>query len=169
MENVLVIMGFMGSGKTTIGKALALALKTDFYDLDALIEQKTGVSISEIFETQGESSFRIIETEVLLDILCGPPCIVSLGGGTPCFNNNMDHILTKAQSLYLKVSPKELAARLIRSPNPRPLIKGKNLRELESYIHKTLHEREVYYQKADFVLESDVTRIEDVLPFFYRS
>lgn len=156
----------MGSGKTTVGRALAAEWGCDFIDLDRFIEQETGQKIPDIFNHYGETRFRNMETDALRKVLeSTKPMVISLGGGTPCMDENMLLIKEKSLSVYLKVSPEELVRRLLRSENPRPLIAGKTESDLKDYIHHLLKQREPFYLNADQVIESDCLQVKDLLTF----
>jgi len=159
----------MGSGKSTIGKALAREWGYTFIDLDNYIEEKYRLKIPGIFDKYGEQGFRKLEGQALAEVINkNSKAIISLGGGTPCFENNMDLIKSITQSIYLKISPSELTKRLSRSANPRPLVQNKNSEELKEYVTLELQKREVFYQQADHVIESDCIQIQDLLTFLTR-
>lgn len=162
-------MGFMGSGKTTLGRMLAQEWQLDFYDLDVFIVNKAELTIPEIFSIYGEKEFRKIESEALRELVQGhPDGILSMGGGTPCFHQNMDFIKANTQSIYLRLSPAELSNRLLRSPNPRPLVQNKSPEQLHSYIETELLKREEFYMQADQIIESDSIQLSDLLTFVTR-
>ena len=135
---IITLMGYMGSGKTTFGKQLARKLSYHFFDLDAEIEKNEGLSISEIFSEKGEAYFRETESKILTNLLRNKNDVVlSLGGGTPCFFNNLDLIKKQSLSVYIKLPVKTLAQRLQQSnKNKRPLISGLNSKELNDLIKK---------------------------------
>jgi shikimate kinase len=157
----------MGSGKSTIGKQLASKLGYKFLDLDNYIERSTGKSITEIFNDKGEDCFRKIESECLKEVLESPGNLIALGGGAPCFHDNIKRIKEFSLSIYLKISPEGLTKRLLRSHTPRPLIKGKTENELLDYIREKLTRREEYYLQADFVIESDSIQVDDLLGLIF--
>ena len=157
----------MGSGKSTIGRQIARAKNMEFTDLDMYIQKTSGRSIPDIFKLLGEEKFREIESDCLKEVLEFPNQVIALGGGTPCFHNNMEAIKSLSTSIYLKVSPEGLASRLMRSPSPRPLIEGKSPDELVEYIGIELKKREGFYLQADFVIESDQTRFDDLLALIF--
>jgi shikimate kinase len=167
MNKPITLIGFMGSGKSTIARHLAQAKGMEYTDLDKLIQESENESIASIFETKGEEVFRQIESNHLMDVIKKPNQIIALGGGTPCYQNNMDSIKKLSTSIYLKVSPEGLRNRLVRSHNPRPLISGMSENELLNYIRIKLSERETYYKQADFVIESDQIRVEDLLSLIF--
>ncbi len=153
----------MGSGKTTIGRELAKPIGFSFMDTDHYIEQKNGMSVAEIFARQGETVFRQIEHDALMDMLQRDYVVVSTGGGMPCHNDNMDIMLANGKVVYLKTSPRTLAKRLIHSRTERPLIKGKSEVELQQYIEDKLAERESIYNRAHIIVHTEKYTIEQLL------
>lgn len=154
----------MGSGKTTLAKKLAKKLNRSFYDLDQEIEEKEHLVIPQIFEEKGENYFRKIESEVLKIILAKEaPFVLSVGGGTPCFYDNMELINKSGVSIYLKYNAGILASRLINAKVKRPLIKGLNEIELKEFITNKLSEREPFYKESNFTLEGNNLKVEDLL------
>lgn len=152
------LIGFMGSGKTTIGKKLANYLKYDFIDLDKLIESRTGMSIVEYFEQNGEAAFREFERGILQQTDFPENVIIATGGGTPCSADNMEWMNENGLVAYLSLSPKALAGRLEHSKTDRPLIRHLKGDELVDFISTKLEEREVFYTKARYVVSaSDLT------------
>ena len=157
----------MGSGKSTIGKKLAKKLAVDFIDLDKYIEEKESNTIAEIFEQKGKSEFRRIEQKALNEVSKLDNKVISLGGGTPCFNNNMDVIAKTGTSIYLKMPIGMLANRLINAKVQRPLIKGKTSEELNSFIEEHLEERELFYYKASFVYNASSVDVGELSKVFF--
>jgi shikimate kinase len=147
------IIGFMGSGKTTAGKKLAAVLGWPFFDLDKKIEEIAGKSIPEIFSQDGENYFRAIESETLKTIEYETDAVVSTGGGTPCYSDNMDFMLKTGLTVYLKLNPLQLLSRLSGSKGERPLIKNMGREELLSFIEEKLHFRESWYNRAEIIIE----------------
>ena len=144
----LFLIGYMGSGKTTLGKCLAKKLGLSFIDMDLFIENRYRKSISLIFKEHGEDKFREIEHKVLEEIVGFENTVISTGGGLPCYFNNMELMNGHGTTIYLKASPDELASRLKNSKDNRPLIKDKAPTELKEFIREGLNKRETYYQKA---------------------
>ena len=146
----IVLLGYMGCGKSTIGRRLAERLKLRFFDLDELIEEQEGQQISELFASKGELYFRKTEAEVLRSFVAEKDnFVLALGGGTPCYANNMDFLLEQhLKTVYLKVQLKTLVERLRDQKEQRPLISSLNESELTEFIAKHLFERRFYYEKA---------------------
>lgn len=152
----IILIGYMGAGKTTIGKALARQLGIMFYDLDWYIENRMRKSVAQIFAESGEEGFREIEYNMLHEVAEFEDIVLSCGGGTPCFFDNMDYLNRQGDTLYLKASPEVLASHLRMGKGIRPLIQGKNDAELLRYIKDSLARREPFYSKARHTLNIDV-------------
>lgn len=148
-------MGFMGAGKTTFGNALAKELKVPFYDLDWFIERRYKKSISELFAESGEQSFRDIEKDMLHEVGEMDNVVIACGGSTPLFFDNMDYMLKKGQTLYLKVSNNILFKRLKEAKDTRPLIANKSDEELKEFILSEVERREKGYLRAEFIFSGD--------------
>lgn len=161
---VIVLIGYMGSGKSAVGKVLAEKLSFKFADMDDYIEEKEQKTIPEIFRDRGEIYFRKAESRYVREMLSGArDTVVSLGGGTPCYGDNMDRIKELADRVFfLKASIGELTARLGREKDHRPLIKHLSDDELEEFIRKHLFERNFYYLKADRTVNVDGRTIERI-------
>ena len=155
----IILIGYMGSGKTTVGKALAKELGLPFYDLDWYIESRMRKSVSQLFAERGEEGFRKIEHNMLHEVAEFEDVIVSCGGGTPCFFDNMDYLNQQGDVVYLKAQPEVLQKHLLMGKGDRPLLKGKNPDELIDFIREQLEKREPYYAKARHAL--DVSLMDD--------
>lgn len=152
----IYLLGFMGSGKTTIGKHLASSLGFKFIDLDDYIEELEEQTISDLFENEGEAYFRILETQALKDLLYQNNVVISLGGGTPCFYDNMTLINNTGTSIYLKVSIDKIIERLRNETTHRPILAhAKTQEELESEISHKLSLRKDFYEQAHFTIDAD--------------
>ncbi len=149
----VVLIGYMGAGKTTVGKALADELGLTFYDLDWYISMRYHRTVSEIFAERGEEGFRDLERRMLHEVAEFENVIISCGGGTPCFFDNMEYMNSLADTIYLKADPDVLAMHLKMGKGKRPLIEGKTPEELESYIRESLAVREPYYKQAKYTLD----------------
>jgi shikimate kinase len=148
------LIGFMASGKTTLGGELAEIMGFKFLDLDDYIEIKQKKSIKVLFEIEGEEKFRVIENEALREVASiEENLIVASGGGTSCFYNSIDFMNKEGITVYIKVEVAELVARLIDSKKNRPLLWGKSREELNEYIIRVLEERKKYYEKAKITVE----------------
>jgi len=159
----IFLIGFMGSGKSTAGKKLAVRLGYQFIDLDEYIEKMSGMTVSSIFSSKGEHAFRKLEKEALdqIDRLTG--VVIATGGGTPCFSDNMDFMNKSGETVYLKMPVKKLIERLQHEKEHRPLICGKSDEELDQYVRDKLKEREVYYRKAQIMIDGDPLNLEALL------
>lgn len=146
----------MGSGKTTIGRQLARALNLEFYDLDWYIETRFHCTVAQIFAEKGEEAFREIEHNMLHEVAEFENIVLSCGGGTPCFFDNMDYLNAQGETIYLKATPQVLAKHLKMGHVERPLIKGKSEDELQTYIEDSLKKREPFYSKAKHILDVDL-------------
>ena len=153
MDSRLFLIGFMGSGKSTLGAQLARRLDYHFVDMDQLIEDTAEMSIPEIFEEHGEEVFRKWEHDILRELCQGEKMVVSTGGGVPCHSGLMDLMNSNGTTIYLKLSPEALLSRLIRSRTERPLIKGKSEAELLEFIIDLLEKREGFYMRASHVVD----------------
>jgi shikimate kinase len=160
----VVLVGYMASGKSTIGKILAEDLKVDFIDLDDAIANSVGLSIPELFKTKGEVFFRKKETELLKELLGDDKDIIlAMGGGTPCYGNNMAIILEKAtHSLYLKLSIPSLLGRIIKEKGHRPLVSNIADGDLPEFIGKHLFERSPLYEQATHIIQCDAKTTDDI-------
>ena len=149
----IFLIGFMGCGKTTLGKKLAKHLNYNFIDLDSYIEKTTNKTITEIFENKGEKTFRIVEKESLMEVCKKDNLVIATGGGTPCFFDNMQKILDSGKAIYLKMEIEDLLERLETEKSQRPLIENKSTKELENFIRNKLSEREYFYKKSNYILQ----------------
>ncbi len=149
----IVLIGYMGSGKTTVGKALAKDIGLPFYDLDWYIESRMRKKVSQIFAEQGEEGFRRIERNMLHEVAEFEDVVISCGGGTPCFFDNIDYLNGQAQVVYLKADPEVLHRHLLMGKGDRPLLKGKTPEELIQFIREQLEKREPFYSKARYQLD----------------
>jgi shikimate kinase len=161
---IISLVGYMGSGKTHISKILSEKLNFKFIDLDKEIFQRSKLTIPEIFEKKGELYFRKLEREVLEEILATEKDIVlSLGGGTPVYYNNMEIINNNSKSIFLKASVNTLSERLSKQKEKRPLIARISDENLPEFIAKHLFERNQFYSKAQFSITTDNREPEDIV------
>ncbi len=152
----IVLIGYMGAGKTTIGRVLARKLELEFFDLDWYIEARYRMKIPQIFSERGESGFRELERLMLHEVCEMEDVVIACGGGTPCFFDNMSYINAQSESFYLKAAPEVLKAHLLMGKSQRPLIQGKSPDELTAYIKESLQVRSPFYEQAKHVVPIEV-------------
>lgn len=168
----IILLGYMGSGKSTIGKLLSNKVAIPHFDLDEIIEKRTHSSISELFSVKGELYFRKLEHAILEELMASPEAmIISLGGGTPCYANN--HLWLQNEqvvSVYLKANLDTLFQRLLHDKKHRPILATLKEEERKEFMAKQLFERSYYYHHAQHVLNVDnqseetlVSAIEKIL------
>ncbi len=151
----IFLVGFMGSGKTTIGKRLAHRLELEFVDIDNAIEQQFGMSVTDVFNKHGETMFRHAESAILREVSLKNDVIISTGGGTPCYGNNMEFMLQSGLVVYLWLPSGALISRLTVSKKERPLIAGfDNIEDLSQFVEQKLKERQPYYQQAHITVDA---------------
>jgi shikimate kinase len=148
----IFLIGFMGSGKTYLGKQLASKLGFLFVDVDSVIENTEGVKIAQLFDSQGETYFRKIESDRLKALAKWDEVIVSTGGGAPCFHDNMDWMNTHGITVYLQTDPNLLLNRLKSETENRPLLRGKTDEELLDFIKNKIADRKPFYEKAKIIV-----------------
>tara|TARA_Y100000814_G_scaffold247429_1_gene193159 strand:- start:139 stop:642 length:504 start_codon:yes stop_codon:yes gene_type:complete len=156
----IFLIGYMGSGKSTIGRNLSARMNLNFIDLDEVIEAKLGMTINEIFSCKGEVFFREKEHSILTQFDFGKNLIVAVGGGTPCFFGNHNFMNSIGITIYLKVSCGELFNRLQSNTN-RPLLLNNRL-TLQDVIITQMMEREKYYQTSQYIIDSDNISVNQV-------
>lgn len=148
----IFLIGFMGSGKSYTGKRLATALGYDFYDLDALIEAQEGCKIAAIFEEKGEARFRKLEQQTLHRTADWEDVVISCGGGTPCFFDNMEWMNARGVTIWLDPAVETMLSRLLRKPHKRPLLAGLDTEaQWMEFIERKLEERRPFYSRAQIV------------------
>ncbi|MCR4919598.1 MAG: shikimate kinase [Prevotella sp.] len=155
----IILIGYMGAGKTTVGRALAKRLGLQFYDLDWYIESRRMQKIPQIFALKGEQGFRQIERSMLHEVAEFEDIVLSCGGGTPCFFDNMDYLNAQGQTVYLQCSTDVLCQHLRMGHTERPLLKGKSEAELLDFVERQVAERQTYYLRARHVF--DVTLMDN--------
>ncbi len=159
----IVLLGFPGAGKSTIGKQLANKLQYTFIDTDRYFEEKYRFSIFDFFEQIGEGMFRQLEHQLLNDLLNRKQCVIATGGGTPCFFDNMEQIKRSSISVYIQLSPTSLFYRLQNSKRRRPLTKTLNSEELNLYILEELPKREIFYKQSDIIIKGENFDLNELL------
>ena len=155
----------MGCGKSTTGKKLAGKLGYGFIDLDDYIAEKESSTIGAIFEEKGEGYFRNLETSCLAELATKNDLVISTGGGTPCFNHNMDFINAAGISIYLKLSVNALYSRLANAKQERPLLAPFQGEDLKNEISSKLAEREPYYAMAHYKVKAKDIKLDLLVQF----
>ena len=155
----IIIIGYMGSGKTTVGHALSQELGLPFYDLDWYIETRMHRTVKQIFDEKGEEGFRKIEHNLLHEVAEFEDVIISCGGGTPCFFDNIDYINRQGETVYLKCTTDVLYKHLKMGKTVRPLLLNKTPDEVKTFIEAQLKQREPFYAKAKHIV--DVSLMEN--------
>ena len=149
----IIIIGYMGTGKTTVGHALSQELGLPFYDLDWYIETRMHRTVKQIFDEKGEEGFRKIEHNLLHEVAEFEDVIISCGGGTPCFFDNIDYINRQGETVYLKCTTDVLYKHLKMGKTVRPLLLNKTPDEVKTFIEAQLKQREPFYAKAKHIVD----------------
>jgi shikimate kinase len=150
----IFLIGFMFSGKSTVGKKLASIMNYNFIDTDKYFEDKYKISIFDFFEKFGEEMFRKFEHDILKELVVKDNVIISTGGGLPCFNDNMDIINKEGISIYLEMPYNAIINRQKNSKQKRPLLKNKTQEEIELYLKALLTKREPIYKKSKITIDA---------------
>ncbi len=154
MKRILLV-GFMAAGKTTLGKALAKEMGLQFIDLDHYIENRYHCTVSKLFSERGEEAFRQIERNMLHEVSEFEDVVISTGGGTPCFFDNMDYMNAQGTTVFLEASVDVIYTRLTIARVQRPLVAGKSEDELRQYITNMLEHRNPYYTRANYTFNAN--------------
>lgn len=156
----IFLIGYMGAGKTTLGKAVARRMNLSFIDLDWYIEERFRKTVGELFRERGESGFRELERKMLHEVADFEDVIISTGGGTPCFFDNMEFMNRQGSTVFLEAHPDVLFRRLKVAKHQRPILQGKKDDELKAFIVQALEKRMAYYSLAHYRLNAD--ELEDI-------
>ncbi len=159
----IYLIGYMGSGKSTLGRKLAKHAGMQFIDMDHYIEERNCKTIPQIFAEYGEAGFRERERKALEELSDFTNVVIATGGGAPCFFDNIDLMNRTGKTIYLNIDPKILAARLMQSKTERPLIKGKSREELIHFIDETLKKRDGFYSQAPYRISRPDIEPEEIL------
>lgn len=159
----IYIIGFMGSGKSTLGRQLAKQLGYAFIDTDLIIEEQVGMNISELFQQAGEKAFREMETRILHETTLSGKAVIATGGGMACSEEHIKLINANGISIYLEANSAFLKQRLLQGKRHRPLIAGVTEDELEGRIKNLLNEREPYYKQAHYTIPLPVKSVETLI------
>lgn len=158
----IFLIGFMGCGKSTLGKKLAVKMAYDLIDLDHKVEEAAGSTIADYFSAHGEDTFRRLESDTLKNWEYPKNCIVATGGGTPCFFDNMDWMNANGLTIYIDMPAIALAKRLEKGAAKRPLLKGLSEAALVNFIEEKLEDRRPFYQKSRLMI-SGINLTPDIL------
>lgn len=153
--NRIFLVGYMGAGKTTIGKVLSKLMGLTFIDMDYYIEGRFRKTVAQLFAERGEEGFRSIERNMLHEVAEFEDVLVSTGGGTPCFFDNMEFMNLQGTTIYLQVSVDELVSRLEVCKHTRPVLKNRTGEELKAFVAESLSGRLPFYQKASIVFDAN--------------
>lgn len=156
----IFLIGYMGCGKSTLGRNVSRLAGIDFIDLDSYIEGRYHASVRELFAARGEEGFRDLERRMLHEAAEFENVIIACGGGTPCFHDNMDYMNSRGVTVFMNTSLPKLHSRLMRGRYKRPLIADKNEEELREFIVKALEQRMPFYSKAKMVFDGDLLENE---------
>jgi shikimate kinase len=165
----LFLIGLPGSGKSTIGKDLSAKLNYRLIDTDDVISQKEGSSIEEIFSEEGEDYFRKIESDTLKEVIKTDNVVISTGGGTPCFFNNMELINKYGISIFLNIPIRDITMRLLDSTHiNRPLVQGKNAEQIQKFLEEKIKERISYYNQANIEFTDPLITADKIIEEILR-
>jgi len=159
----IYLIGAMGSGKSTVGRKLAAKLGWAFRDTDSMIEEAEGMSVANLFISFGEEAFRRMESSVINELAGETDLVVSCGGGTPCFNDNMEIMKNNGVVVYLKMSPEALLKRVEPGKDTRPLIRSLEGDELLEKISSLLKEREELFEKAHITINGLSVNLSELI------
>ena len=151
----IFLTGYMGAGKTTLGKAFARKLNLPFVDLDWYMEERFHKTVGELFVERGEAGFRELEKNMLHEVGAFEDVVISSGGGAPCFFDNMDFMNRNGKTVFLNVHPDVLFRRLRVAKQQRPILQGKQDDELKEFIIRALEKRTPFYSQAQYVFNAD--------------
>ena len=165
----IYLIGYMGCGKSTLGRKLATILNLSFIDLDTFLEEKYFRIIPQIFAEEGEAGFREKEQTVLHEVSVFDDVIVATGGGAPCFFDNMEVMNNTGFCIFLDVDTDTLVNRLIHAKTERPIINGKSPEELYHFIEDMMLKRRPYYEKARYIIKGSEIKPEQVLELLEKS
>lgn len=166
----IYLIGFMGSGKTHWGRLLSEKLGIRFFDLDEQITANAGKSIPEIFAIDGEEHFRLLEKEVLQTLTAShEQFILSTGGGTPCYFNNIDFMNEAGTTVWIHTPADLLFTRLVKEKEKRPLIRDLSDEQLRSFISKKYADRRMYYEQASLIVEEEPVQLEKLIETIFHA
>ena len=157
----IYLTGFMGCGKSTFGKKLSGKLGYEFVDLDKVLQNVENKTVGEIFSEKGEEYFRKLEADILHSSILHKNAVISCGGGTPCYFDNMEWMNERGLTIYLKMKAENLFGRLKEKKAKRPLIAKMSNAELKDFIFQKLSEREAFYLQSQLILEPEMMSLKE--------
>jgi shikimate kinase len=163
MNYPIFLIGFMASGKTSKGKKIARKMEIPFIDLDRVIEEQEKQTITDIFENKGESYFRKLEAKILRQFPKDLKAVIAVGGGAPCFYDNIQYMNYLGTSVFLKRSKQRILGRLRQNKDKRPLVAKLNDQELKDFIEQRLASRNSFYEQAEFIFDADEQKINKLI------
>lgn len=158
----IYLIGYMGCGKSTLGRRLSNYLGLQFVDMDHYIEERNCKTIPQIFKEEGEDEFRKKERKALEELSAFTDIVIATGGGAPCFFDNIELMNKSGHTVYLNIAPNILANRLLKSKTERPLIKGKSRKELIAFIDETLKTRNEFYSQAKYQITDPDIKLDEL-------
>jgi len=164
---IIFLIGFMGSGKSTLGKRLAKKMSWEFTDMDNVLEEQEGMTVAQIFEEKGEAYFREAESFLLQSLDSSINRVVATGGGTPCHKNNMEVMNEKGVTVYLRMHECSLACRLEKARAVRPLIENLEASQLREFIRLKLDEREPFYNQAHCIIKGESVKPDHIISLVF--
>ena len=164
----IYLIGYMGCGKSTLGRKLAKHAGLQFVDMDHYIEKRNHKTVPQIFAEDGEAEFRIKERKALEELSEFSNVVIATGGGAPCFFDNVDLMNRTGKTIYLNIEPKILADRLMKSKTERPLIKGKSEEELVAFIDENLMKRNEFYMQAHYQSTPPDVDLDEVMKMIHK-
>ena len=169
MGKHIILIGFMGSGKSTVGKELAKQLNLPFIDSDEVIEKQQGKSIIQIFDEAGESTFRKMEQDFISGLQNLEAAVIAVGGGMPCFEDNIDKLRENGTVFYLNTSLMTLTQRLMNERENRPLLANLSQNELSAHVFERLTKRTAFYRKAHVIIPNEGNDISKAVSEIIKS
>lgn len=166
--NRIYLVGYMGAGKSTAAKRLANRLGWEHYDTDALFEEKYRISVDDFFHKYDEALFRKFESQILQSTGNLENVIVSTGGGTPCFNDNMSWMNAHGTTVFLKISPQSAVSRILLSKKKRPLAESKTEAELTEFVENHYKNRMSFYEQAQYIVKGEDLNIDDLVRLLFN-
>jgi shikimate kinase len=165
----IYLLGYMGCGKSTFGPKLSMALQIPFHDLDDVFEERYKISINNFFIKYGEEYFRKIESALLRELSIQDDYILATGGGTPCFNENMEFMRSHGITVYMQLSPDELSQRLKASPKKRPVLRNFKQDNFMNHLNEHLKERGKFYRQSQLIVDGKNPDPEEIAETIRRS